>query len=159
MTNTAKAKGSFGGNDVLSNEDSETVNAVPKPALSLIKSADPLIYDHVGQSIVYTYVLMNIGNVTLAGPFTVSDNKATVTCPQPRTVAVDASITCNATYAITQADLDAGSVTNIATGHAQTLGGTPVNSNNASATVNADKKPALAIDKTAQETTYTQWAT
>ena len=63
-------------------------------------------------------------------------------------------MTCNATYLITQADLDTGSVTNIATGHAQTLGGTPVNSNNASATVNAEKKPALAIDKTAQETTY-----
>ena len=124
------------------------------PALSLVKSAIRQPMTTSVRSIAYSYVLKNIGNVTLAGPFTVSDDKATVTCPADATLAVDASITCNATYAITQADLDAGSVTNIATGHAQTLGGTPVNSNNASATVNAVKKPALAIDKTAQETTY-----
>ena len=155
VTNTAKAKGSFNGNDVFSNEDSETVNAVPAPALSLVKSANPATYDTLGQSIAYSYVLKNIGNVTLAKPFSVTDDKAaTVTCPQPDTLAVGAEITCNATYLITQADLDAGSVTNIATGHAQTLGGAPVNSNNASATVNADKKPALTIVKTATPITY-----
>jgi large repetitive protein len=155
VTNTAKAKGSFGGNDVFSDEDSQTVNAIPAPALSLIKSALPAKYDHVGQEIAYSYVLKNIGNVTLAKPFSVTDDKAaTVTCPQRDTLAVGAEITCNAIYLITQADLDADSVTNIATGHAQTLGGTPVNSNNASATVTATQTPHLSLTKAAAEASF-----
>ena len=31
----------------------------------------------------YSYVIKNTGNVTLSGPFTVTDDKATVTCTQP----------------------------------------------------------------------------
>jgi large repetitive protein len=99
-------------------------------------------------------VLKNTGNVTLSGPFAVTDDKATVTCPQPASLAVGASITCNATYAITQADVGFGSVTNIAAGRAQTLGGTPVNSNDTSATVNAMAKLAPTIVKTATPSTY-----
>jgi uncharacterized repeat protein (TIGR01451 family) len=154
VTNTATAHAMFGKTPVNSNEATATVNAVPAPALSLVKSALPVMYDHLGESIFYTYVLKNIGNVTLAGPFTVSDDKATVTCSAAATLAVGAELTCNATYLITQADLDNGFVTNIATGHGKTLGGTPVNSNDASATVNADKKPALRIVKTATPANY-----
>ena len=99
-------------------------------------------------------MLKNIGNVTLAGPFTVDDDKAAVTCPATASLAVGSSITCTATYHVTQADLDAGKVTNLATGHAQTLGGMPVNSNNASATVTAVQTRALTIDKVAEEKSY-----
>ena len=55
------------------------------------------------------------GNVTLTGPFSVSDDKATdESCPATATLAPGASITCTATYTITQADIDAGSVVNVA---------------------------------------------
>ncbi len=156
VVNTAQAKGSFKGADVFSNEASQTVNAVPAPALSLEKSATPLTYDAVGDVITYTYTLKNIGNVTLTGPFSVDDDKATVTCTDPLDgqLTPQEEMTCSATYTITQADLDAGSVTNLATGHANTLGGTPVNSNNASATVTAIPLPALTIVKTAAPATY-----
>ena len=77
VTNVAKA--SANGTD--SNEDTETVNADKKPALSLVKTASPLTYDSVGDVISYSYLVTNTGNVSLAGPVTVADNKATVTCP------------------------------------------------------------------------------
>ena len=62
----------------------------------------------------YSYEVTNTGNVTLAGPVTVTDDKATVTCPSGD-LAPGASVTCTASYTITQADLDTGSVTNTAT--------------------------------------------
>ena len=77
VTNTAKA--SANGTD--SNTDDETVTAVQTPALSLVKTATPTTYDAVGDVIGYSYLVKNTGNVTLAGPVTVADDKATVTCP------------------------------------------------------------------------------
>ena len=69
--------------------------------------------------------MTNTGNVTLAGPVTVDDDMATATCPAVTTVGnLDASstpgesITCTASYTVTQADLNAGAVTNVATASA-----------------------------------------
>ena len=78
------------------------------PALTLVKSATPTSYDHVGQVISYSYLVTNTGNVTLPGQFTVTDDKLTVTCPATATLAPGASITCTASHTVIQADLDAG---------------------------------------------------
>ena len=89
--------------------------------------------------------MTNAGNVTLAGPFTVSDDKATdESCPATASLAPGASITCTATYTIGQADLDAGSVTNTATA----TNGT-VTSNQDSETVYATQNLTLLLVKTA----------
>ena len=57
-------------------------------------------------------------NVTLSGPFAVNDDKTAVTCPSTASLAPGATLTCSATYSITQGDLDAGDVVNHATGSA-----------------------------------------
>ena len=145
--NTATVSGKGPQDQPVSATASASVPAVQNPALSLIKSAGPATYDHTGQTISYTYVLKNTGNVTLSGPFTVTDNKVTVTCPStPTTLAPNASLTCTANYNITQADLDNGSVTNIAKGRAY-FGTTPVDSNEATTTVTAVQKPSISIVK------------
>src|SRR5205085_427753 len=126
-------------NGTNSNTDHATVTAVQSPALSLGKSATPGTYDHVGAVISYSYLVKNTGNVTLAGPVTVSDDKTSVTCPAGG-LAPNASMTCSAAYSITQANLDQGSVTNHATAHAN---GT--DSNQDQATVTAVQHPALSL--------------
>jgi uncharacterized repeat protein (TIGR01451 family) len=133
---------------VTSPTDSETVTAVQNAALTILKTATPTTYSAVRQIINYSYLVTNSGNVTLNGPFTVTDDKATVTCPVGG-LAPGASITCTASYTITQADLDAGSVTNTARASAN---GT--NSNQDSETVTAVQTRALLLDKTASATTY-----
>jgi hypothetical protein len=95
--------------------DTVTVPATQRPALELTKSASPATYNTTGQTINYSYVLKNAGNVALPGPFTVSDDKATVTCPTTTSLASGASITCSASYTITQTDLDNGSETSTTT--------------------------------------------
>ena len=71
--------------------DDETVTAVADADRSaLVKTATPTTYRRVGNVISYSYMVTNTGNVTLTGPFTVTDDKATMTLsggrPRPRRV-------------------------------------------------------------------------
>ncbi len=152
VTNTATA--SADGTD--SNQDDETVTATQGPALTLVKTATPTTYAAVNDVISYSYEVENTGNIALAGPVTVTDDKATVSCPDVNTVGnLDTnldpgeSITCTASYSIVQGDLNSGSVTNTATASAD---GT--DSNQGDETVTATQGPALTLVKTATPTTY-----
>ena len=132
-----------------SDTDTETVTAVQMPALTIVKTADPLTYDEVGDVIGYSYLVTNSGNVTLFN-ITVVDDKATVTCPDTSLgLAPLGTITCTASYTIDQGDLDFGSVTNVA----YATDGT-TDSDTDTETVTAVQMPALTIVKTADPLTY-----
>ncbi len=125
--------------------DTDTVSPVAGPALSLVKTATPRTYAAVGDVIGYTFVVTNTGDVTLDGPFSVSDDKTTnETCPATASLVPGASITCTASYAIARADLDARSVTNVASA----TNGT-VTSPTVSATVTKGNGPPIANDDSA----------
>ena len=143
---------------VASNEapDSGTASddlTVVNPELTLVKtltSGDP--YANVGDVLSYSFQVTNSGNVTLNGPFTVTDDRATdESCPATATLAPGASITCTASYTVTQADLNAGSVTNTATASGS-FGGNPVTSAPDSETATATQSPALIVTKTETST-------
>jgi uncharacterized repeat protein (TIGR01451 family) len=133
--NTGSVSGTGPQDQPVSATASKTVPAVQTPALTLIKSASPTIYSYPGQVIVYTYVVKNTGNVTLSGPFNITDDKlGTFQCGTATSLAPGASITCTKSYTIQASDLNAtntGSVTNTATA----TNGT-VTSNQAQATIN-----------------------
>jgi sugar lactone lactonase YvrE len=97
-----------------SNTASATVTAIQTRALTILKTAMPTTFTAAGQPIGYSYVVTSSGNVTLSGPFTVTDDKVTVACPATSTLAPGEAITCTASYATTAADLTAGSVVNVA---------------------------------------------
>ena len=99
--------------------------AIPAIALTVQAQNDPNLLNAVGQTVNYSYVVTNTGTMPLAGQVTVAGDKAAGTCPDVTTVGnLDGSfdpnetITCSGSYTITRADLDAGSVTNIATASA-----------------------------------------
>jgi hypothetical protein len=129
--------------------DNVTVTGCALPAnMNVVKTATPTTYNAVGNVISYSYLITNTGGAALTG-ITLSDDRSTnESCPAT-TLAVGASMTCTATYTITQADLDAGSVTNIATADsAQTA---PITDQE---TVTAVVNPVLTLAKTALPTAY-----
>ena len=101
------------------------VTATPELTLvTTITSGDP--YAAAGDSVSYSYTVTNSGNVALAGPVSITDDTVTgVSCPAVTTVGnndanLDPSevLVCSGTYTVTQADVDAGSLTNSATASA-----------------------------------------
>ena len=121
VTNHAIASAFFGVERVVSNPDQATVEAIKSPALSVVKTVDPLSFDEVGDVLSYEYLVTNEGNVTLTEPVTVTDDKTTVTCPRNlrypwRTCSSHRAspLLCLATYTITEEDLEAGAVINVA---------------------------------------------
>ena len=90
--------------------------------LTLTKTAFPTTYMRVGDNIGYNYVIMNTGNMIWQGSMTVTDDsKAQVNCQEVSSIGnrndsfdTNESVTCYATYIITKADIEAGSVTSTA---------------------------------------------
>ena len=127
------------------------------PAITLVKTATVIDANHnsvvdVGDQIAWTFVVTNTGSVTLG--VSVQDSLAgPITCPVT-TLAPSASTTCAADnpYTITQADFDAGFVTNTATATGTAPGGNPVVSPASTATVPLPENAALALVKQAQVT-------
>ena len=115
MTNVASASD---GTTTSADATATATGPTAAPALTLVKtvtSGGP--YAVVGDVVAYQYVVSNTGNVTLTAPITVSDDKiAAVSCPALPAggLAPGASITRTGSYTITQGDIDAGSVTNVA---------------------------------------------
>jgi uncharacterized repeat protein (TIGR01451 family) len=120
--------------------------ASPTSSIGLAKSASPTTYSAVGQTITYTYTITNTGNVTLASSqYKVSDDHigsplgTAFNCGSPVSLAPAGTVSCTAGYTITQADLNAGSVTNHATAT-----GAGLTSNQASATATSTIVPPSA---------------
>ncbi|MDA9009210.1 DUF11 domain-containing protein [Alphaproteobacteria bacterium] len=155
VTNVAFAKSSYNGSAVNSATDTVTVNAVQNPAITIDKTTTTTNYDATSDTVSYSYEVTNSGNVTITQAITVADDKTTTTCPAlpGGSLAPGASITCTASYTIEQADIDTGSLTNVASA-STSFGGNAVNSGTDTVTVNAVQNPAISIDKTASSSTY-----
>lgn len=152
VTNTATATATPAQGTLTPVTTQETITAVQTRSLALLKSTSTPSYTSVGATLSYSYLVTNTGNITLTDPVVVTDNRiASVNCPALPAggLAPTASITCTATYTTTQADLDAGSVVNVASASS----GATV-SPTSTVTVNAVQTPALGLDKTTSTSTY-----
>ncbi len=143
--NSATANGSPPlGDDVTATDDTDTTIEAA-PAITLVKQAGAPSGNRAGDTIDYTFLVTNTGNVTL-DPIGVNDPVVgAVNCPESVLAPEDAT-TCEATYVLTQADVDAGEVVNVATA----LGTPPVGDavvSNATVTTGIPAEPAVALDK------------
>jgi uncharacterized repeat protein (TIGR01451 family) len=145
-TNTASVSATFNGNPVTSPNSSATYATT---GLTLAKSVTETSYTLPGDQLHYSYLVTNSGFAPLAGPVTVSDDKATVTCPAVTTVGdldnfldPGESVTCTATYTIVGADISNAAVTNTASASAD-----GVTSNNDSKTVPLSTSADVSITK------------
>jgi uncharacterized repeat protein (TIGR01451 family) len=122
-----------------------TTTVEGSPALTLTKTADPTTYSYPGQVIVYSYTLTNTGNVTLSGPYTITDDTLGSIACGTGSLAPTESTSCSVNYTIVAADLNTtndASITNHATG-AGTFGTDTVTSNQAEATIHQVAPTAL----------------
>lgn len=122
VDNTATASGTDPDDNPVEDTGTTTTVVAGNPALAITKTG--VVADggdgvaDVGDSIDYSFEVENAGNVTLTN-ISVSDPLVgTVTCPSGNPIpslAPGASETCTGTYALVQADVDAGQVENTAT--------------------------------------------
>lgn len=153
ITNTATATGVPPGTTPppVSPPSGITVPTPNAPAMTLLKTVDTEKATTVGQVLTYSFFLTNTGNVTLTnvtaveGEFTGTGDLSVVSCPaEAASLAPAMSVTCTATYTVTQADLTGGTITNTATGSGATPGGPAISS--ASSTVKlSTQAPVSAV--------------
>lgn len=141
-------------NGTLSNEVTTTINTVPNRMLTLTKSASPTTYDTIGQTITYTYVITNSGTLDI-GPTQFIVNDTGFSTPHncgnaDTTLAPNATVTCSNSYAVTQADMDAGSINTNATASGGGVG--PSQPASATVTKNAGNSSGLTPGSTLQHT-------
>ena len=107
--------------DHSNNADSVTLNPSQAPALHLTKTANPAVVAAPGQLITYSFVVTNVGGVTVSAVAVVEDTfTGTGTLPPPTcpaaagSLAPGASVTCTTTYAVTAGDIARGELSNTA---------------------------------------------
>jgi len=118
----------------------------PAPELAIEKRALTASFNAVGDTLSYEYIVTNTGNVTLTDEITVADDRIeNVTCPAlPATgLAPNGQITCTGEDTATQADIDAGAITNVASARSG-----DTTSPEMSVTVEASQIAAFMINKT-----------
>ncbi|MFE7469070.1 CARDB domain-containing protein [Streptomyces sp. NPDC057499] len=154
LVNTVEATGFTPDGQQVTARDSNTVLIDREPGLALRKSAAPDAPEDftVGREITYFYEVVNTGNTTVDDiaidetEFTGSGPKPDVTCPEGSLPAGGSQI-CTATYTLTQADIDRGTVAN--TAHATgTSAGDEVTSNTGSVVLEGPPaRPGLSLEK------------
>jgi uncharacterized repeat protein (TIGR01451 family) len=90
-----------------------TITGAPTAALSIVKSSTATALPALGDAIPYTFLVTNIGDVTMTAIAVDDARTAGVSCPTTA-LAPGEAMTCTAGHVVVQTDVDAGSVVNVA---------------------------------------------
>ena len=144
------------GADVESPVASAQLPAIQSPAITIVKSAQAAIFATAGQTVTYEFLVTNTGNVTLTGAdvtegeFSGTGELSPVVCPAgAASMAPGVQVTCTATYELTQADVDAGTVSNSASGTAVPPTGDPIVTPPSEFDIDIEQTPSIGLLKSA----------
>ena len=159
------------GPDVTAGSNTVTINAPDAPSVAISKSANLTTVTTEGEGITYTFTVTNTGNETLTD-VGVTDNPVSpaggvsptcqslsspsgpcsgaTTSLEPGQMAI-----FTATYAVTQADVDHGTIADTATATGTTPNDATVTGASDPVTIDVTQSPALSITKSASPTTVT----
>ncbi|MEU1591159.1 hypothetical protein, partial [Micromonospora sp. NPDC005710] len=167
VTNVATARGTppGGGTPVTSPPSTLTIpEAGLIASIAIMKTSTTTSITTVGQQVPYQFHVLNTGGFTLTGvnvtdvqtPPSSNANLGPITCAAT-TLAPGAQTLCTATYTVTQADLDFGSVRDSATARGTPPGGRPpVQSPPATLMVPSDVViPGISLVKSSTTTSFT----
>ncbi|SFU15003.1 conserved repeat domain-containing protein, partial [Algoriphagus locisalis] len=145
VTNDVSASGTpAGGMDLPDATDSNTIDAIQNPEISLDKSVDKVSYDDTGIVLNYTITVTNSGNLSLSD-VAVSDDLIDLD-ESGLSLEPGQELTYTGSVTITQEDLDNGSITNTATATGQDPNGEDVEDSDSTES-DADQKPLIEVDK------------
>ena len=140
-------------------DDSPTVSvpAVQSPQLTTTKSSPTTSYNAVGNTVAYSIVVTNSGNVTLTN-VTATDANATLGSCSPASpvasLAPGASVACPATHTVTQTDIDAGHYDNVASASGTNPAGGTTSDDSPTVSVPAVQTPGIGIAKSSPTSAY-----
>ncbi|MFD6056233.1 hypothetical protein [Agromyces sp. NPDC060279] len=156
VTNTAQASGTPPSGPPVTADSTAVVSGDETPSIAIVKAADASGVQQpteVGDPIAYTVTVTNTGNVTLVDVEVVDTllgDGLSYTWPGDEGVLAPGQfVTVTGSHAVTQADIEAGLVTNTATTTGQTQGGTPVEAGPATTTTPLTQAPSLLLGKEA----------
>jgi len=154
LTNTATVSGTTPGGAQVTKDATRTITAVANTSMTFTKAASPTTVTAAGQTITYTFTATNNGNVTMSS-LVVADPMPGVSAPTcaATSLAPGASTTCTASYAVTQADVDRGTISNTASMTAKDPTGATL-TRTSGTLVTATQTPKVAIDKTADRSSF-----
>ena len=125
-----------------------TLLSAAGPAIEATKSASTSNYDSVGDVIAFVISVRNAGNVSV-GQVSVTDTNVdagSVTCPAG-TLAPGETAECTARHTVTQGDIEAGQVVNVATASATAPNGLKLTRETNQISVPAIISPKLSLAK------------
>ena len=127
VTNTATVQGIGCGGSIITdtsgsasdNDDPTVTPLCQNPAISLLKTSalndeNGDGFPQSGETITYSFVVINTGNVTIDNIEINDPLLGGIVCTIPTLAPATSDTSCTATYTITQADIDSGIVTNSA---------------------------------------------
>ncbi|MBQ6481419.1 MAG: DUF11 domain-containing protein, partial [Anaerolineaceae bacterium] len=148
IDNTATATGKDPkDNDVTGSDDAEVTTVAASPEITVEKSADPANGVKVGDTVTYTVVVTNTGNVTISS-IEMSDTLVTLS-EAPFDLQPGDSRTITYTYVVKQSDVDAGVINNTATATGNTPGGGKVTDSDGAVVYPEPADPSIDVTKTA----------
>jgi len=148
--NTSNAVTSGNGGTGNTASDTLIVNGV---GLALVKTSFSSNYKNVGEIVNYSYTLINTGDAILYAPFNINDDRVAgpFDCGGTTQIPVSGQIICTAPYTITDVDISAKSIKNIATAVAKDESGNDVTSPSSTVTI---RLAALTLDKSTTALSY-----